>query len=426
MSPGRRPRAARAVAAVVVAAAAVATATAPAPAAAHGCLTSPRVRGALPGFLGAPKVADGPLDTDIHGRSAGGVGAVAAGPPTATTGWAPFAPTAGGPVRRDHGVCGDVWNGAKDHERGGVFYGVPVTTAVWQQGGLVDLEYLITAHHRGYLEFRVCDVDKCGGEISHDCFETGACQTLTRATAAEDGGLCAGGDVLSPSGFPECGPVQPEHPTRWYVPCTVGGPMWLGGRRGGLRFRLPPSMTCEHCVLQAYYVGFQNCLTDEGAKTYAYPATWKSWPGGCVNTEEAICDGGVLPEEFWGCSVRLDARPVVFSCYVGVPLCMSTSSVSSHAGTGAGKGGWGGRDKPRSCTALTSPPLPSAAAFRLVIPHSPSPHPPDDATTTHRMSRLWRPTAQRPSPSPSFTMAPGSKCHLQAALRRRRHRQRRP
>lgn len=394
MSPGRRPRAARAVAAVVVAAAAVATATAPAPAAAHGCLTSPRVRGALPGFLGAPKVADGPLDTDIHGRSAGGVGAVAAGPPTATTGWAPFAPTAGGPVRRDHGVCGDVWNGAKDHERGGVFYGVPVTTAVWQQGGLVDLEYLITAHHRGYLEFRVCDVDKCGGEISHDCFETGACQTLTRATAAEDGGLCAGGDVLSPSGFPECGPVQPEHPTRWYVPCTVGGPMWLGGRRGGLRFRLPPSMTCEHCVLQAYYVGFQNCLTDEGAKTYAYPATWKSWPGGCVNTEEAICDGGVLPEEFWGCS---DVKIVAAN---------STEALTQpifHDGPG---------EQVPSSGGSPSPPPPAASPV--------SPQPPPAATPPPVAVSTPSPPTPAPGMVPQPQVAPpkgacmklGSWCHV--------------
>lgn len=76
---------------------------------------------------------------------------------------------------RSHGLCGDktiggesCWNGGlcpeQDHMPGGKFYTVSSTNAqagavqeVYIEGEVIDIEFIITAHHRGVISLRLCD-----------------------------------------------------------------------------------------------------------------------------------------------------------------------------------------------------------------------------------------------------------------------------
>lgn len=84
-------------------------------------------------------------------------------------GWTPYEPTNRGFVWRA-GVCGDMVRG-NDHLRGGKYYNDGKISATYSSGGVIDVELAVTAHHNGFVEVYVCDVDKCpGGEISPRCF----------------------------------------------------------------------------------------------------------------------------------------------------------------------------------------------------------------------------------------------------------------
>lgn len=67
--------------------------------------------------------------------------------------------------------------------------------------------YYMIAHHNGFFEMRICDVAKCGGEISEACFKQGHCRDLKRAANP----MCDGGQSK------ECGPIDTAYPSRWHL-----------------------------------------------------------------------------------------------------------------------------------------------------------------------------------------------------------------
>ena len=89
-----------------------------------------------------------------------------------------------------NGICGDgnQWPGGSDYLN---FYNGPVVT--WQQGGIVEIEVKITAHHKGHFEFSICDqVITSALSNPQACLDT---HILERATAIEAGvTTCAQGD----------------------------------------------------------------------------------------------------------------------------------------------------------------------------------------------------------------------------------------
>ncbi len=155
---------------------------------------------------------------------------LAAGP----KGWTPFEPSKLGFVWRA-GVCGDLKNGS-DHLQGGKFYYGGKIVATYSQGGIVDVDVAVITHHNGYMELHVCDVKRCNGEISEDCFRKGACVRLNRTW---DRSCESRTDQL-------CAPRDPKYPSRWYLPCSRASVDLFG--EGKMRFKLPPQLSCEHCV----------------------------------------------------------------------------------------------------------------------------------------------------------------------------------
>lgn len=160
-------------------------------------------------------------------------------------GWMPYEPSRQGFVFRS-GPCGDLKGPNQDHMRGGKYYypqDAPAIVAEYEQGGILSATVSVIGHHNGFFEFTLCDVSQCGGEISEECLRNRRlCRKLLREPVPE----CETGTNM------ECGPIDRNYPTRFYVPCRQHE--WVDTYGNGLmKYRLPHDMYCSHCVLQWYW-----------------------------------------------------------------------------------------------------------------------------------------------------------------------------
>lgn len=215
--------------------------------------------------------------------------------------WTPFLPLSKGFNWRA-GVCGDTKKGKQEHRRGGVYYheGKPVRTYV--AGSAVGFMVDTAVHHNGFIEFYLCDVEKCGGEISETCYKDGACRQLKRARNK----ICDEGMSK------ECGPIDPAYPGRWYLPCANRSPgerVDSYGRRRTMLYTIPDDMTCKHCVLNWYYSTANYC-NPPGVVSYFEgdhgPKNWGKCKGqagaiGGYTTKTKPC-GERFPEEYYQCA----------------------------------------------------------------------------------------------------------------------------
>lgn len=170
--------------------------------------------------------------------------------------WCPQCLNAGGPWKTygtdrvwpdaRHGACGDPYDGAKDHERGGRF-ATGVLTGTYSQGQTIRIRVTVMAAHKGRFSFGVCP----DGE-SQACFDA---HPLVHAA---DG-------------------------SRYW---------WLGDRGVGdydMDFRLPIDVSCSKCVLQWHYETGNSC----------------GLPGDRSTMVDCERSGAI--EEFWNCAdVRID------------------------------------------------------------------------------------------------------------------------
>lgn len=352
----RRPGAAAAVAAAALAAVAMAAAVV-SRAAAHGLLSDAPQRGVLFGSEFAPDVDpidDAPRDYTPHfpaGDKNGGIGAGLLSQLSVVNSreggtWTPFTPSTPGYVWKA-GVCGDPLSGvgAGDHLRGGRFYGNATITRTYTAGGILAMGMYMVAEHGGYTVLHVCDVAKCGGEVSAECFANGHCTVLERAPEAEAAGCAAGtrGD---------CAPVDPAHPDRWYMPCpaTLHSPIRLGGDETAV-FRLPAGLACEHCVLHWYWVAANLC-NPPGVTDYFTGPSAPGWTASCTPDQ-----GGY--------------KPLIPECGKEVPeeyLACADIRIEGSGGGGGGGSGDGGDDGGAAEVVVTPSPEPE-------IVETPSPAP---------------------------------------------------
>lgn len=293
---------------------------------AHGMMTNPLPRGLLGGsvFLPSPsslpRFPDAPRDYFPHfpaGSKGISPGAALRSQQTVGSSWTPFRPLSPG-FKWRAGVCGDdiqpsASPGPQPHLRNGSLYYDGAVVQRWTAGQVVELKATIIAHHNGYLEFHLCDLARCGGALSPQCFLVpGACHALRRAWTPE----CERSD----SRF--CGPIDREYPTRWYLPCRreqlqevkvrKGKPKVKINRFGGvsMRYKLPDDVTCKHCVLHFYWVAANQCNAPGIVQYFDGPWRPRRWEG-CVGQSGALggvsrvqrkCGGDVFPEEYYSCA----------------------------------------------------------------------------------------------------------------------------
>lgn len=117
------------------------------------------------------------------------------------------------------GLCGDSYSDKtpRRHELGGT-YGQGVIVKTYKQGATFDVTVKITANHRGYFYFRLCNLDN---EIESDaCFDRNKLLTSSGADTYPLESTSAGNYIVS--------------------------------------LKLPSSLTCNRCVLQWTYVAGNN------------------------------------------------------------------------------------------------------------------------------------------------------------------------
>lgn len=180
-----------------------------------------------------------------------------------------------------HGLCGDPANAEQKHMFGGANYmgGAPYSTT-YQQGGTIEITVRITAHHKGWFEFYICDNDE-GGAITTDCLKQ-----LER-------------DENDPSDSP----IDPQYPGRYYCPPTCH-PEYESSGTMTMRYKLPTDLSCEHCVLQWWWVSGNTCHGGGYEDPTIFPDISEDCPAsGWLPRENSKCeDTGQYPEEFWNCA----------------------------------------------------------------------------------------------------------------------------
>lgn len=281
----------------------------------HGLMNFPNPRGglALSKFILKSADESGPLDRKLHFPAGSkdeipGSGKRSQVLTAGRNGWTPFEPLKPSFQWRAD-VCGDPFRRtstkfAGDHLRGGRFYHNAKIVLNVTQGGVIDVGLSITAHHNGFIELHVCDVVKCEGEISVDCFKKGFCYALERERVQK----CESGNSR------RCGPIDKAYPGRWYFPCSTIAPEnragWeTYGGDGTIVYKLPKNLVCEHCVLQWFWSAANGC-NPPGVIEYfdgANKPNWGNCPGqggaiGGVARGQKGCGGTRFAEEYLSCS----------------------------------------------------------------------------------------------------------------------------
>lgn len=113
-------------------------------------------------------------------------------------------------------MCGDPFNGQRDHEPPSGKYAKGVIGATYQQGEVIRVNVQITANHLGYFEFRLCPSDNARIRVTQEC--------LDRHVLSE----AAGGRTKIP--------IDRNMIGNFYI-----------------NLQLPSNISCTYCVLQWKY-----------------------------------------------------------------------------------------------------------------------------------------------------------------------------
>lgn len=279
---------------------------------AHGFCSQPRVRGAIytqrpVGNLAGENDVKNAWSYCPHCQNGGGTDRLRnIGGNVVNNFFQPFKPMEG-KFRNGVSMCGDP-DGNNDHSANGRYKApswMPYV-AEYQAGGTADFEYDVTTPHGGYLQFFLCDVSQ-EGDLTQNTFRSGRCHLLNRASVSS----CESGQDSS------CGPIDPNHPSRYYLPCRVSDSrdqdQILGGKSGKMKYKIP-NVAMSKAVIMSYWLTGNNCNAD-GLKEYFTSGKWGAvqnsycpGDGGTVGGYRADHTGtcttqqGKFPEEFWNCA----------------------------------------------------------------------------------------------------------------------------
>lgn len=185
-------------------------------------------------------------------------------------------------------VCGRVEDRNYDHPK--TFNGGELETKVQAEfltGGEVQVHFVLTAHHRGHVELKLCPY---ADAINQSCFDS---HPLTFVKDLKYGA-----------------PEDPDHPERGYIAPNDGTITsesttelpTLGGMRFQMIYRLPDNVKCQRCLLQWTYMTGNTCEMP-GYDDVVFPSpSWRAAGGAlpkCTNMSE---DGAGAPERFWNCA----------------------------------------------------------------------------------------------------------------------------
>ena len=123
------------------------------------------------------------------------------------------------------GVCGDPYQGPHDNEPGGR-YANGIIVRKYEVGDVIEAVIELTASHKGYFMFKLCQNDDPTARVSHACFDR---------------------HVLR---------VAETNRVKYPIPSVIGGQMLR------VKLQLPPNVRCKNCVLQWKYNAGNSWGTD--------------------------------------------------------------------------------------------------------------------------------------------------------------------
>uniref|UniRef100_A0A7S1X728 CBM1 domain-containing protein n=2 Tax=Tetraselmis chuii TaxID=63592 RepID=A0A7S1X728_9CHLO len=177
---------------------------------------------------------------------------------------------------------------------GGIFYtedGIGgAVQEVYVEGSEIDVEFVITAHHRGFIELRLCDESR----VTQACLNKYEPLHRVRAEYEDDYRLSAQ-------------PIDPAAPYKYFLNpvCAFGQDPSVGGYLMKAGFKLPEGVTCERCVIQMWWITANSCVPP-GYRTFDFPDEWNTCGGdggaGWYTSNGADCVGTTRGEEFWNCA----------------------------------------------------------------------------------------------------------------------------
>jgi len=187
------------------------------------------------------------------------------------------------------------------------FYAGPQAT--WTAGSIVPITVVVTAHHMGHYEFRVCDETLNGATSDPEgCLNKWVLERATpeEVSAAFGFGACARGDEGEDRPF--CTPIDGNHPERWYLP-----PRGEVDGTHTVYFKVPAGLACDECTLQWHWWSANSCqpagdygcykdvLQSNGYWTGSKAAWWTAFGGSCSGPEGPNGHFG-CGEQFWNCA----------------------------------------------------------------------------------------------------------------------------
>ena len=224
------------------------------------------------------------------------------------------------------GICGTT---------GGNNYNTPLNTfgdpmpvniqGTFQQGQEIELDAVITAHHKGHFEYKACPIKP--GEVP-----TQACFDAYPLEFVEDKIYNA--------------PKDTNYPERAYIPES--------GNDFTHAFKLPANLSGDLVLIQWVYVTANSCLPP-GYHDYPFP------PG--FPTRSAGDCGSSLGEQFWNCAeVRIvPSNPTPVAPPVAAPTSSPTMSPPTNI--------------PQVPTMFPTPPAPVSSPTNAPVPPTPTDSP---------------------------------------------------
>lgn len=212
-----------------------------------------------------------------------------------------------------HGLCGD--NLLDDPAERWLQPNPTVLSGEYTEGQGIEIWLDITANHKGYHEFYLCDTPS---EMLESSAKGQACLNRHRLTRA----------ALGPANTM----INPADPYRWYMPGSTfgtdasdGPPLdaqgWYGAdnfapdnlgrspskgqypssQRFKMKYYLPEGVSCDHCVLQWYWRTANSC-NPRGYESGGFVRNVinrQDWANGA---NMASCGGEAYAEEFFNCA----------------------------------------------------------------------------------------------------------------------------
>ena len=159
----------------------------------------------------------------------------------------------------------------------------PNLQGVYKEGAIIDIEVLVTTHHKGHFEFALCPIDPTATPM---VIPTQECFAQNKLTFVSDELYGAPPDV----NYPERAYISPASVVDYTEP--IEGVQPVVGAKYKMKFQLPEGLSGNLVLLQWYYLTANSCK-HEGYAEYDFPKEW----GSDVQLYPGLPDCGEVPED---------------------------------------------------------------------------------------------------------------------------------